>query len=82
MYFFPYLRDLKTPIKQLDGFEKVTFYANAGAEVLEGAGMTNVDGNLLHRMMQPLMPQFLSQRHLTRRTNRYKCFTMFSLFFT
>ena len=72
MYFFPYLRDFKTPIEQLDGaFEKVTFYANAGAEVLEDAGMTNVDGNLLHRMMQPLMPQFLSQRHLTRRKHRY-----------
>ena len=50
--FRPYLQDFKTPIEQLDGaFEKVTFYANAGAEVLEDAGMTNVDGNLLHRKL-------------------------------
>ncbi len=43
--FYPYLRDFKTPIEQLDGaFEKVTFYAN-------GAGMKNVDGNLLHRKL-------------------------------
>ena len=46
------LRDFKTPIEQLDGaFEKVTFYANAAAEVLKDAGMKNVDGNLLHRKL-------------------------------